>query len=86
MPGVHFVPTAIPGESDGLDVETGPGTFVKQGHQDQFIAEMVEWNVARQTYRIDGKDYTFDKFLSMARSTSSTTSCAIARRTSVPRP
>ena len=39
--GMRFVPTA-----DGLDVETRPGTFISQGHQDQFVAEMVQWGVS----------------------------------------
>ena len=38
--GLRFLPTR-----DGLDVETRAGTFVSQGHQDQFVAEMVEWNI-----------------------------------------
>jgi hypothetical protein len=59
VPGLHFVPTA-----DGLDVETGPGTFEKQGHQDQFVAEMVEWDVKpERTFKVDGKNYTFGDFL-----------------------
>jgi hypothetical protein len=59
IPGLHFIPT-----SDGLDVETGPGTFEKQGHQDQFIAEMVEWNVApERKFKVDGQDHTFADFL-----------------------
>ena len=59
VPGLHFVPTG-----DGLDVETGPGTFEKQGHQDQFIAEMVEWNVApERKFKVEGKDHTFGDFL-----------------------
>jgi hypothetical protein len=59
VPGVHFFPTPY-----GLDVETGPGTFTKQGHQDQFIAEMVEWAVPTD-YRfvVEGKNYFFDDFL-----------------------
>ncbi len=59
VPGMHFIPTA-----DGLDVETGPGTFEKQGHQDQCVAEFVEWNVApERKFKVDGKDYTFGDFL-----------------------
>src|SRR5262249_5809105 len=30
--GLRFIPTR-----DGVDVETRPGTFVSQGHQDQFV-------------------------------------------------
>jgi hypothetical protein len=59
LPGLSFKPTA-----QGLDVETMPGTFVGQGHQDQFVAEMVEWGVApERKFVVDGKDYTFDDFL-----------------------
>jgi hypothetical protein len=59
LPGLRFLPTA-----DGLDVETGPGTFVAQGHQDQFVAEMVEWNVAPdRRFVVDGQTHTFQDFL-----------------------
>ncbi|HKI30486.1 MAG TPA: hypothetical protein VKA46_01245 [Gemmataceae bacterium] len=59
MPGVSFIPTP-----DGLDVETGPGTFTKQGHQDQFVAEMVEWNVSPdRKFVVGGKSYIFQDFL-----------------------
>jgi hypothetical protein len=69
IPGMHFIPTA-----DGLDVETGPGTFEKQGHQDQFIAEMVEWNVApERKFRVGGKDYTFGDFLRYSKAHASAT-------------
>jgi hypothetical protein len=67
VPGLHFVPTG-----DGLDVETGPGTFEKQGHQDQFIAEMVEWNVApERKFKVDGKDHTFGDFLRFSKARAS---------------
>src|SRR6516225_3682306 len=39
--GLEFEPT-----SDGLDVVTWAGTGVGQGHQDQFVAEMVQWGVS----------------------------------------
>jgi hypothetical protein len=59
VPGLVFVPGA-----DGLDVETGPGTFEKQGHQDQFVAEMVEWGVpADDKFVVDGQKYRFGDFL-----------------------
>src|SRR5262249_22200940 len=59
VPGLHFVPTPL-----GLDVETGPGSFLKQGHQDQFVAEMVEWGVSPdRKFVVDGKDYTFSDFI-----------------------
>jgi hypothetical protein len=59
LPGLSFKPTA-----SGLDVETMPGTFVGQGHQDQFVAEMVEWGVSpARKFVVDGKDYTFNDFI-----------------------
>ncbi len=67
VPGVRFIPTPT-----GLDVETGPGTFIKQGHQDQFVAEMVEWGVSPQRkFVVDGKDYTFDDFLRFSKARAS---------------
>jgi hypothetical protein len=57
--GMRFVPTA-----DGLDVETRPGTFISQGHQDQFVAEMVQWGVApERKVLVDGQEYSFRDFL-----------------------
>jgi hypothetical protein len=57
--GLSFKPAP-----QGLDVETMAGTFTGQGHQDQFVAEMVEWGVApERKFVVDGKDYTFDDFL-----------------------
>ena len=35
--GLRFIPTR-----DGLDVETAPGAFIAQGHNDQFVAEMED--------------------------------------------
>jgi hypothetical protein len=59
LPGLRFIPTP-----DGLDVETGPGTFVAQGHQDQFVAEMVEWGVSpSRKFVVEGKDHAFEEFL-----------------------
>jgi hypothetical protein len=46
-----------------LDVEGGE-MFVAQGHQDQFIAEMAQWNMpADRCFTINGKDYTFQNFI-----------------------
>jgi hypothetical protein len=57
--GMRFVPMA-----DGLDVETRPGTFISQGHQDQFVAEMVEWGVApERPFLVEGREFTFRDFL-----------------------
>ena len=57
--GLRFIPTPY-----GLDVEVRPGTFVSQGHQDQFVAEMVEWGVSpERKFIVGGKNYTFMDFL-----------------------
>ncbi|MFO0965268.1 MAG: hypothetical protein U0793_06740 [Gemmataceae bacterium] len=43
----------------GLDVRIGP-VPIGQGHQDQFLAEMIQWGIARdKPIRVDGVDYTF---------------------------
>jgi hypothetical protein len=56
--GLRFIPTR-----DGLDVQTGP-TFVGQGHQDQFIAEMAQWGVSPDLpFTVNGKDYTYMDFV-----------------------
>jgi hypothetical protein len=53
--GLRFLVTP-----SGLDVETRPGTFIAQGHQDQFVAEMVQWGLSPdRKIVVDGKDYTF---------------------------
>jgi hypothetical protein len=57
--GLRFLPTP-----DGLDVETRPGTFISQGHQDQFVAEMVEWAVSpKRKFVVGGRNYTFMDFI-----------------------
>src|SRR5579864_2161147 len=38
--GMEFIPT-----QDGLDVLITPGTGRGQGHQDQFVAEMIQWGM-----------------------------------------
>lgn len=56
--GLRFLPTR-----HGLDVQTGP-TFVGQGHQDQFIAEMAQWGVpADRPVRVAGREYQFLDFV-----------------------
>ena len=56
--GMEFIPT-----KNGLDVRTGP-QFVGQGHQDQFVAEMVQWGMtADKAFRVYDKDYTFMDFV-----------------------
>lgn len=65
--GLEFIPTP-----DGLDVLVAPGTFVSQGHTDQFIAEMVEWGVPLQRkFVVNGKDYVFMDFLRQSRARAS---------------
>jgi hypothetical protein len=57
--GLRFVPTP-----DGVDVEVRPGTFISQGHQDQFVAEMVQWGVApERPFVVEGNPYTFRDFI-----------------------
>lgn len=61
--GLEFIPTP-----DGLDVLVAPGTFVSQGHIDQFVAEMVEWGVSPdRKFVVNGKDYRFLDFLRHSR-------------------
>ncbi len=61
--GMEFIPMP-----DGLDVLVAPGTFVSQGHIDQFVAEMVEWGVQPdRKFVVNGKNYTFMDFLRHSR-------------------
>jgi hypothetical protein len=56
--GLRFLPTRY-----GLDVQSGP-TFVGQGHQDQFVAEMAQWGVpADRPVRVGGREYRFLDFV-----------------------
>jgi len=56
--GLRFLPTR-----HGLDVQMGP-TFVGQGHQDQFVAEMAQWGVpADRRVRVAGKEFRFLDFV-----------------------
>jgi hypothetical protein len=56
--GLHFIPTEY-----GVDVETGE-MFISQGHQDQFVAEMVQSGVPRERlFRVDGKPRPFLDFV-----------------------
>ncbi|HVS37505.1 MAG TPA: hypothetical protein VMS17_18220 [Gemmataceae bacterium] len=65
--GLRFLPTP-----DGLDVETQAGSFVGQGHQDQFVAEMVEWNVSPdRVFMVNGKRHTFQEFINESRARAS---------------
>ena len=63
--GLKFIVTP-----HGLDVETAKlpagevAIFVGQGHQDQFIAEMVQWGLpGDKKFTVAGKDYTFMDFV-----------------------
>jgi len=48
---------------NGLDVVTQAGTGVGQGHQDQFVSEMVQWGVfPGREVKVEGKSYTFADF------------------------
>jgi hypothetical protein len=65
--GLRFIPS-----EQGLDVFTGPGTFVAQGHQDQFVAEMVQWGVRKdKPFHVDGKHYVFEDFLRFSKARAS---------------
>jgi hypothetical protein len=56
--GMEFIPT-----KDGLDVRSGE-TFVSQGHQDQFIAELAQWGFpANREFVVYGKKYTYMDFV-----------------------
>src|SRR5262249_52938705 len=56
--GLRFIPTEY-----GLDVETGE-TFISQGHQDQFIAEMAQCGIsADREFIVGGKRYKFLDFV-----------------------
>lgn len=55
-----------------VEVVTRPGSGTYQGHQDQFIAEMTQWGLPRDTeFTIKGKKYTFDDFLRYSRNKAS---------------
>ena len=67
--GLEFVETPT-----GIDVVTMPGTGVGQGHQDQFVAEMVEWSVPLDTkFKVNDKDYTFADFCKHSKERASVT-------------
>lgn len=71
MPGLQFDP-----RGQGLDVFTANDTtrFFGQGHQDQFVAEMAQWGVSKDLpFKVNGKDYTFNDFISYSKFRSSVT-------------
>ena len=56
--GMEFIETP-----HGLDVVTMAGSGVGQGHQDQFVAEMTQWNMPlTQPILINGKKHLFEEF------------------------
>jgi hypothetical protein len=56
--GLRFIPTEY-----GVDVESGE-TFISQGHQDQFIAEMAQCGIpADREFIVGGKRYKFLDFV-----------------------
>jgi hypothetical protein len=60
MPGLEFIPMG----DKGVDVKTVAGSGFAQGHQDQFVAEMLQWGLPAQTrILINGQDYKFLDFL-----------------------
>ncbi|MCC6421812.1 MAG: hypothetical protein IT429_26645 [Gemmataceae bacterium] len=66
--GMHFVETKY-----GVDVASGE-MFVAQGHQDQFVAEMVQWGVPAERKFVLGKNtYTFQDFLNHSKMRASVT-------------
>lgn len=67
--GLVLIPTKY-----GLDVETQPATGVGQGHQDQFVAEMVQWGVSPDRKVVVGETaYTFADFFRHSKARTSVT-------------
>jgi hypothetical protein len=59
---------------DGVEVETMPGSIIGQGHLDQFVAEMAEWDVPKdKKFIVDGREHTFEDFIRQARAHASLT-------------
>jgi hypothetical protein len=66
--GLKFLPTQW-----GLDVQTGP-PFVGQGHQDQYVAEMGQWNMAiDRKFMVNSKAYKFADFVNHSKMRAKTT-------------
>jgi hypothetical protein len=60
--GMRFLQT-----KDGLDVQIGP-QYVGQGHQDQFIAEMIQWDIdPHRRFVVNGNNYTFMDFVNCSK-------------------
>ncbi len=66
--GMKFIRT-----EDGLDVQIGP-QFEGQGHQDQFVAEMVQWGLPPDAeFTVDGRKHVFADFFRFSRLRASVT-------------
>lgn len=62
---------AFPRTPEGLDVQMGP-TYVGQGHQDQFVAEMMQWGLPANTpWVVQGHKHTFEDFIKLSRARTS---------------
>jgi len=62
---------AFPRTPEGLDVQMGP-TYIGQGHQDQFVAEMIQWGLPPSTpFVVQGHKHTFEDFIKMSRARAS---------------
>lgn len=73
--GLKFVVTP-----HGLDVETAKlpagdvAIFVGQGHQDQFVSEMVQWGLpADKSFVVEGKNFKFQDFINHSKMRASVT-------------
>lgn len=56
--GMEFIPSV-----DGVDVRIVEGSGAYQGHQDQFIAEMIQWGMPlSQKFMVGGEERTFADF------------------------
>lgn len=68
LKGLRFVPTA-----HGVDVESAL-QYEGQGHQDQFIAEMIQWGMPLdRKMKVLGKDYLFRDFVEHSKMKASVT-------------
>ena len=67
--GLEFRPTP-----DGVEVETMPGSIIGQGHLDQFVAEVAEWDIPKnKKFIVEGKECTFEDFIRQAKAHASVT-------------
>ncbi len=67
--GMEFIPK----KDKMLDVKLGP-TFIGQGHQDQFVAEMIQWGLPpSRKWMANGEEHTFDDFIRYSQARASLT-------------